>query len=195
MGKIILTAVLLLLASSVHAAESIRWDSAALSYQSIDLDGDKFTGIGLSGEKSINDDFFITGNYTSVSDDVRLYGYSVDFDLNTLSAGMGYHYALSANTSLFSVASYERINLKASFAGSSSTTNENGFGLKAGARSLITENIQLSAAVKYSVIADNSDTGFSVSGMYNFTNNISTSISYNTENDIDSVSLSAIYFF
>ncbi len=88
MKKVVLVSALLLSIGSIQAAESVRWDSASLSYQSVDIEG-KLTGFGVSGTKLIGEDFFIAGSYSSVSDDDDFFGSKVELDLNTLSVGLG----------------------------------------------------------------------------------------------------------
>jgi hypothetical protein len=195
MKKVVLASALLLSIGSIQAAESIRWDSASLSYQSVDLDGDKLTGFGVYGTKLIGEDFFIAGGYLSVSDDVELLGSNVDLDFNTLSVGLGYRHAISSNTDLFGIVSYEDMEIEASFQGNSGDVSDNGYGLEAGIRSLVSEKIELSGSLSYIDIADESDTGFNVSATYHFTNQFSVGADYSKSDDFDGLSLSAILFF
>tara|TARA_R110001583_G_scaffold2233_17_gene16485 strand:- start:1165 stop:1326 length:162 start_codon:yes stop_codon:yes gene_type:complete len=53
----------LLSIGSIQAAEFVRWDSASLSYQSVDIDGDKLTSFGVFRTKLIGENIFITGGY------------------------------------------------------------------------------------------------------------------------------------
>jgi opacity protein-like surface antigen len=195
MKKVVLASALLLSIGSIQAAESVRWDSASLSYQSVDLDGDKLTGFGVSGIKLIGKDFFVAGSYSSVSDDIDVFGSKVDLDLNKLSVGLGYRHAISNNTDLFGIVSYQDVEIEASFQGNSGDESENGYGLQAGIRSLVTENIELSGSLSYVDIADESETGFDVSAMYHFTEKFSAGVGYGKSDDVDSLSLSAILFF
>lgn len=191
----ILSSVLLLSIGSVQAAESVRWDSASLSYQSVDIDGDKLTGFGISGTKLIGEDFFVAGSYSSVSDDIEFLGSNIDFDFNTLSVGIGYRYAISDNSDLFGIVSYQDLEIEASFQGNSDSESDNGYGLQAGIRSLVTDNIELSASLSYVDITDESETGFNLSAMYHFTNQFSAGVGYGKSDDVDTLSLSAVLFF
>jgi len=195
MKKVVLASALLLSIGSIQAAESVRWDSASLSYQSVDVDGDKLTGFGVSGTKLIGEDFFIAGSYSSVSDDVEVSGSKVDLDFNTLSVGLGYRHAISSNTDFFGVVSYEDMEVEASFQGNSEDVSDNGYGLQAGIRSLVSEKIELSGSLSYIDIADESDTGFNVSATYHFTNQFAVGAGYSKSDDVDGLSLSAILFF
>jgi opacity protein-like surface antigen len=195
MKKVVLVSALLLSMGSIQAAESVRWDSASLSYQSVDVEGDKLTGFGVSGTKLIGEDFFIAGSYSSVSDDVDIFGSKIDVDFNTLSVGLGYRHAISNKIDLFGIFSYQDMEVKASFQGESDSESENGYGLEAGVRSLVTENIELSGSLSYVDIADESETGFDVSAIYHFTNQFSAGVGYGTSDDMDTLSLSAVLFF
>jgi len=192
---LVLASTLLLPMGSLQAAESIRWDTASLSYQSSDVDGDKLTGFGVSGTKLISEDFFIVGSYSSVSDDIDVFGSKVDIDFNTLYLGLGYRYAISNDTNLFGIVSYQDVEIDASFQGDSEDDSENGYGLQVGMRSLVTENIELSGSLSYAEIADVSETGFDLSAMYHFTEQFSAGAGYGKSDDIDSLSLSAVLFF
>jgi opacity protein-like surface antigen len=195
MKKVVLVSALLLSMGSIQAAESVRWDSASLSYQSVDVEGDKLTGFGVSGTKLIGKDFFIAGSYSSLSDDVDLYGSKLELDFNTLSVGLGYRHAISNKTDLFGIVSYEDMEVKASFQGESDSESENGYSLQAGIRSLVTENIELSGSLSYVDITDGSETAIDVSAIYHFTNQFSAGIGYGKSDDLDTLSLSAVLFF
>lgn len=191
MKKVVLASALLLSLGTVQAAESPRWDSASISYQSVDIDGDKLTGFAISGSKLLGDDFFVAGSYGNASDDID----GVEVDFNTLSVGLGYRYSISQNTDFFGVASYEDWEVEASYQGFSASVSENGYGLKIGVRSMISEKIELSGTLQYVDIADETETAFGVSALYNFTEQFSAGVGYIKEDDVDTLSVSAVYFF
>jgi len=195
MKKLVLASALLLSMGTIQAAESIRWDSASLSYQSVDLDGDKLTGFGIAGTKLVGDNVIIAGSYASVSDDIDVFGSKVDVDFNTLSIGLGYRHAISSTTDFFGIVSYQDMEFEASFQGNSEDDSENGYGLQAGLRSLVTAQLELSGSLSYVDIADESETGFNVSAMYHFTDQFSAGVGYGKSDDVDSLSLSATIFF
>jgi opacity protein-like surface antigen len=195
MKKLVLASALLLSMGTIQAAESVRWDSASLSYQSVDLEGEKLTGFGISGTKLVSDNVFIAGSYASVSDDIDVFGSKVGVDFNTLSIGLGYRHAISRTTDFFGIVSYQDMEIEASFQGNSEDESENGYGLQAGLRSLVTAQLELSGSLSYVDIADESETGFDVSAMYHFTDQFSAGIGYSKSDDVDSISLSATIFF
>ena len=195
MKKVALVSALLLSFGSVQAAESPRWDSASISYQSVDVDGDKLTGFAISGSKLLGEDFFVVGSYGNASDDIEIYNSSVEVDFNTLSVGLGYRHSISQTTDVFGVVSYEDMEVEASYQGDSESESENGYGLTIGVRSMVSEKVELSGSLKYVDIADETETAFGVSALYNFTDQFSAGVGYSKADDVDTLSISAIYFF
>lgn len=195
MKKAVLVSALLLSFGSVQAAESPRWDSASLSYQSVDIEGETLKGFGVSGSKLLGENFFVAGSYGSTSTDVELFGSDLDLDYNTLSVGVGYRYAISQSSDFFGVVSYEDMEVKASFQGSSDDYSDNGYGLAIGVRSMLSEQFELAGSIQYIDIADDSETAFSVSALYNFTEQFSAGVGYSKGDDVDTLSVSAVYFF
>lgn len=195
MKEVVLVSALLLSFGSVQAAESPRWDSASISYQSVDVDGDKLTGFALSGSKLLGEDFFVVGSYGNASDDIDVFGSNVELDFNTLSVGLGYRYAISQSSDFFGVVSYEDVEIEASYQGNSESVSDNGYGLTVGVRSMLSEQVELSGTIQYIDIADEFETVFSVSALYNFTDQFSAGVGYSKADDVDSLSVSAVYFF
>ncbi len=195
MKKVVLASALLLSLGTAQAAESPRWDSASISYQSVDIDGDKLTGFAISGSKLLGEDFFIVGSYGNASDDIEIYNSSIEFDFNTLSVGLGYRYSISQTTDFFGVVSYEDVEVEASYQGNSGSESENGYGLTIGVRSMLSEKVELSGSLQYVDIADETETAFGVSALYNFTEQFSAGVGYSKADDADTLSVSAVYFF
>lgn len=195
MKKVVLASALLLSLGTVQAAESPRWDSASISYQSADWSGLDLTGFGLSGTKLLGKDIFVAGSYDSVSDDTEVFGESYSFGIDTLSLGVGYRYALFQSTDVFGVVSYEDIEIEASFSDESFDESQSGYGLTLGVRSMLTENVELTGSLQYLDIADGTDTVFDVSALYNFTESFSAGVGYSSSDLSDTLSISGVYFF
>ena len=191
MKQVVLASALLLSLGTAQAAESPRWNSASISYQSVDIDGDKLTGFAVSGSKLLGEDFFVVGSYGNASDDIE----GIEFDFNTLSVGLGYRYAISQNTDFFGVVSYEDVEVEVSYQGNSESVSDNGYGLRVGIRSMLSEKVELSGSLQYVDIADETETAFGISALYNFTKQFSAGVSYSKVDDVDTLSVSAIYFF
>jgi hypothetical protein len=195
MKKVVLVSALLLSLGTAQAEESPRWDSASISYQSVDIDGDKLTGFTISGSKLLGEDFFVVGSYGNASDDIEIYNSSVEVNFNTLSVGLGYRYSISKTTDFFGVVSYEDMEVEASYPGNSESESENGYGLKVGVRSMLSEKVELAGSLQYVDIADETETAFGVSALYNFTDQFSAGVGYSKADDVDTLSVSAVYFF
>ena len=195
MKKLLLASALLLSVGSVQADQSPKWDSVGISYQTVDIDGDELSGFGVSGSKLLGEDFFAVASYSYAGDEIEIYNSDLDLDLYSLSAGFGYRYSLTQNADIFGIVSYESMEAEVSYEDESESETENGYGLQIGVRTLITEQIELGASIHYIDIADTTETAFSASALFNFTDQFSAGVGYNTVDDVDTLSVSAVYFF
>lgn len=195
MKKTILASALLLAVGSAHAAESVRWDSVSLAYQSVDVDGDKLTGFGVSATKLLGTNVFIGAGYSSVSDDVELLGSIMDLDFNSLSVGLGYRHGITGTTDVFGAVSYQDFEIEASYQGQSVSESDSGYGLEAGVRSLVTHQLELGASLMYTDVGDESETGFKLSATLHLTEHLSLGAGYGKADDVDTLSASASLFF
>ncbi|QBG37516.1 hypothetical protein [Litorilituus sediminis] len=215
MKKAIFLPVILLASSYVHAQDEIqwdnasvsylssdeggrnfiRWDNASISYLSSDEDGRSFSGYAIAGTKLFSENFFVTGQYSTVSDSVGLPGDKYDLDINRFSIGLGYRYTLFSKTDMFAVLSYQDKEVKGSGLITGADENYNGQALMLGIRSLVTDNIELSSSINYSTLPYTSKGGFNVSAKYYFTHNFAIGAGYEQLDNIDTLSISASYFF
>lgn len=195
MKKLLVAMAFLLAMGSAQAADKVRWDSVSASYESLDLDGSKFAGFGVSGTKLLNENVFLTGSYVSVSDDMTVFGSTIDLEVSTLSLGAGYRYALSNDTDFFGVVSYVDYTADVSGFGTSSDASESGFGLEGGVRSLLNEQFELMGSISYVDVADESEVGFGVKGIFHFNDKFSASLGYQSGEDTDGISAAVIMFF
>ena len=191
MKKIALVSALLLSMGTAQAAETLRWDSMSVSYDSVDLDGEKVSGFSLSGTKLVAENVFLG----SISDDIGVANMKIDVEMDSFSIGAGYRHALAENTDVFGIFSFEDVNSKASLGDISERDNGNGYGLETGIRSLVTEQLELMGSISYIAIKDDSETSFNASALYHFTDQFSAGLGYSTADDVDVVSLSAVWFF
>lgn len=198
MNKKILASSLLsasLLTSNIAFAETApNWDFIQASYVSMDIDEiDEldFTGFDISGSKLVSDNIFIAANYSALSDDYS----SVSVDTDTYGIGIGYRYGLNSTTDALAILSVEGVSVKASFEGSSEKVDDTGFGLTAGIRSMVTEQVELTGTVKYVNIDSESDTAFSVNAFYHFNSQFSIGAGYSISSDLSGYNLSARYSF
>ena len=153
----------------------------------------------MSGSKLLSENLFIAGSYSSVSDNFGDADYKAELKFNRLSFGLGYRHVISSNTDLFTIVSLQEMESEFSltFGSESEKDNEsdNGYGLQAGVRSLVTKNIELSGSLMYTDVGEYSETDFNVSAMYHFTNLFSAGIGYTTMDDNDILNVSTVLFF
>jgi len=195
MKKAVIAVALGCCAGIAQADQGPKWDGFSLSYQSVDFLDEKLTGFGLSGTKLINEDLFLAGSYSSISGDTRIFSQSIDIELNQLSLGLGFRTAISPETDFYGIVSYESIEAKAGYMGSSDSASENGYGLRAGIRSMVSESVELSAGLAHVSDGDESDNYFNVGAAYFFTDQFSLGLGYSSSSDIDTTSLSASIYF
>ncbi|MDC9513877.1 outer membrane beta-barrel protein [Pseudoalteromonas sp. CST5] len=190
-NKIAILLVTAVITSPAAFAESPNFNYVAAGYLDGDIDGDDADGWTFDGSTLLGENFFLSGQYQTLgnSDD------GVDVDLNWLSAGIGYRTAIGANTDFYGLATYENVELEASYRGSNASNDENGYSLSVGVRSMVSDNIELDGRVGNVDIADESETSFSVGARYYINNNVSLGANYTSLDELDLVSLTARYSF
>ncbi len=174
-----LSIALLLLAGPALAAD-ISYNYGQLGYQwvtledvlpGLDVDGD---GVGFGGSFEVGDSLFIQAGYQQTSFD-----YGIDFD--QISAGVGYHAALSQSTDFFAALSY--VAAEASVSGSGSA-KEDGYGATIGVRGMVTEKLELDGTISYVDLGDGADgTAFGAAAIYNFAEIFSLGLEVGFEED------------
>lgn len=198
MNKYIITSALLatsLLTANVTLAETApNWNLVQVSYASLEIDeADKldFTGFNLSGSKLINKNVFVLASYTGLSDSYE----DVDLDVNTYAIGVGYRYGLNNTTDIYGGVSFQGAEFKASGHGKSDSIDDTGYGLAVGIRSMVTDQVELSAAIDYVSIDSESDTAFSAAAFYNINDQFSVGAGFSTSSDASGYNLTARYSF
>ncbi|ETX10120.1 hypothetical protein MUS1_04170 [Marinomonas ushuaiensis DSM 15871] len=196
MKKVILTSALLLSVSTVYAAEAPRWNFLSGSYGSGESDDIDYTGLNFSGNKLINDNVFIAVGFSTLSGD---YDYSssvnVDVDQSILSVGVGYREGINTTTDLFSSVSFLRASITQSATGYvTQKDSDTGFNVKLGARSMISDEVELMAAI-YHTEYESGRTGVTIGALYNVNSEFSIGADYDKSDDTSSFSLGAYYFY
>ena len=186
MKKTVIASALFLSLGTAYAAESPRWDFASASYQTLDVDGVDVSGLTLSGTKLINDDIFVTGGYAPLSVDE-----DSNVDYNLLSIGVGYRHLISETTDVFGIVSYESVEVR--WPGSSA--KDSGYGLTVGARSMVTDVIEVNGSIDYVSIDGETETGFAIGALYNVTDEVAVGASYSVADNTTGLSLTGAYFF
>ncbi|HAM19892.1 MAG TPA: hypothetical protein DCP70_15330, partial [Alteromonas macleodii] len=110
-----------------------------------------------------------------------------------VSAGVGYRYGLTQNTDFFGEVTYEYVNLDIEL-DSISGEDDNGYGITAGIRSMLSEQFELRGAIRYIDIEDD-ETAFEIGADYFFTPQLSFGATYVIADDVDLLGVSARYTF
>ncbi len=191
MKRTILASIFGALSLNAFAA-SPSYDFVKAGYVQADIEdaGDfEPTGFQIQGFKSLNENVYLTGRYGQLGEDVS----GVDIDLDYASAGVGYRYGLTQNTDLFSEVTYEYVNLDIEL-DSISGEDDNGYGITAGIRSMLSEQFELRGAIRYIDIEDD-ETAFEIGADYFFTPQFSFGATYVIADDVDLLGVSARYTF
>ena len=191
MKRTILASIFGALSLNAFAA-SPSYDFVKVGYVQADIEdaGDfEPTGFQIQGFKSLNENVYLTGRYGQLGEDVS----GVDIDLDYASAGVGYRYGLTQNTDFFGEVTYEYVNLDIEL-DSISGEDDNGYGITAGIRSMLSEQFELRGAIRYIDIEDD-ETAFEIGADYFFTPQFSFGATYVIADDVDLLGVSARYTF
>ena len=191
MKRTILASIFGALSLNAFAA-SPSYDFVKVGYVQADIEdaGDfEPTGFQIQGFKSLNENVYLTGRYGQLGEDVS----GVDIDLDYVSAGVGYRYGLTQNTDFFGEVTYEYVNLDVEL-DSISGEDDNGYGITAGIRSMLSEQFELRGAIRYIDIEDD-ETAFEIGADYFFTPQFSFGATYVIADDVDLLGVSARYTF
>ena len=191
MKRTILASIFGVLSLNAFAA-SPSYDFVKAGYVQADIEdaGDfEPTGFQIQGFKSLNENVYLTGRYGQLGEDVS----GVDIDLDYVSAGVGYRYGLTQNTDFFGEVTYEYVNIDVEL-DSISGEDDNGYGITAGIRSMLSEQFELRGAIRYIDIEDD-ETAFEIGADYFFTPQLSFGATYVIADDVDLLGVSARYTF
>lgn len=189
--KLSLSALVLGLASitCVNAAAPV-WDFIEAGYAQADIDdsdGFEPAGLTLAGSKLLNENVFIEGSYSMLSDDYL--GVDVDFDQGSLA--LGYRHPLNSTTDVYGTVSYEFVEVS----GAGASADDNGYGLTVGVRSRLTSEFEVDASIGYIDIDDESDTSFGVGANYYFNQNFAAGLNYTLADDYSILGATVRYAF
>lgn len=202
MNKLILSlaisAISLGVTASETAANGPAWNYVDLGYVQGDIDGVDAdpTGFGVGASFLVSDSVFFTAGYTSVSEDVVIFGYDVDAEINQATFGIGYRLPISETTDFHVGANYLNLEACASIPGfGGDCMDENGYGLNLGIRSMLTNQFEFFAGAGYVDIDSESETSTTLGVAYNFTDTFAVKLGWSTTGDIDLLGLSGRFEF
>jgi hypothetical protein len=188
--SVLFTALIAFSASA--GAQGFDYNYFSVGYQRMNLDDGSFDvdgdGFGVEGSFAINDSFFIFGNYGMGEFEEQ--GITVDVD--TLSAGFGWHTALTDKVDFVTGLSYEYVDIGASGFGS---VDENGYGLGVGLRFQASDAIELNGGINYVDYGDGDDTGFGVGLLYGVSENVDIGVTADWADDSSAYGLNGRFYF
>lgn len=156
MKKLSFLFLLIAIVSTNVSAEPPSYNYFSFGYAYWDMDdADEYNprGLEFDGSRTITDSLYVAGDFTRVS------GHNNSTNIATL--GLGYFHDFSENSSFFFEADIANIEPE-------HLSNETGFELSAGIRSMLSENIEMKAAVEHLDIEHDEFTVYVVGGMYKF---------------------------
>ncbi|MEE9352737.1 MAG: hypothetical protein V3U78_10805 [Thiotrichaceae bacterium] len=149
---------------------------------------DADTTFGLKGSYDVATNVNIVGSFFSTGlPDVN----GVDVSLSSFSIGLGYHKPMSEKTDFVGDIQYINYDIDLSQGNAFASVDVgDGFGVNAGIRHSFSEKFEGEASVNYidldfDNLGSGSDTSFSATGRYLFTDNVSASLGFSTADDSD----------
>jgi hypothetical protein len=184
-----LIATLLLLAiSGPLLAQSLSynyiegsWSITELDVGDSDVDGD---GFGLYGSVEVGTMWHVFANFTRSSLDDN-----VDYDQTWIGGGL--HTPLAPNMDLYFNLAY--VNVEAD--GLGGALDDDGLGTALGVRMMLRPQIEVSGALSYSELGDNSTTGIEGKAWYYFTRNLAVGGGVGFEDDLIRYGIGVRYYW
>ena len=131
-----------------------------VEFDDFDADGE---ALALQGSLALNDMFNLVGNYQDGSIDSDLGG---NVDVSTIELGGGMHLPLSPTVDFVSQLTWVTTKLDA---GSFGNVDNDGYGVGAGVRAMVTPQLELGGGINYTDLGDSDDTSFGGKVVYHFT--------------------------
>jgi len=181
MNKKLLASAVMSVLSFGALADTPTYDYIEVGYSSFDFDGvPALTGFEIKGSHSLSDSFYVAGDHASVSKN------GFDFSLTTV--GLGFKMDVTDNASFFTELDYANINADGGL-------DEDGYELTAGIRSMLTEKLELKAAVEYLEIDNDDTTSFVFGAAYEINDSFAVYADYKLESDVDRIGLGVRFNF
>lgn len=182
-----------------HTVSSPAWNYVQGGYSQLDVDDmdSEPSGFNLEGSVQMGTNVFVRGEYLSASDDVSMFGSSLDLDTSFTTIALGYFTDLSPMTDVYAAVSYERVGFEVSGFGESESDSESGYGGYVGVRSHVTENVELFGEVGYIKISDYdiSDASLKAGATVYVSEQLGLGASYKMFDDFSILSVTARYAF
>lgn len=162
-------------------ADTPDWRYVEGGYTKIDFDDDESfepDGFNVPSRYLLNSNIFLNGEYNRVEEG--------SFDLDLLTLGAGYRMPINSTTDAYFTANFEQLDADA--------TDENGYSINAGLRSMVTEQIELNGEIGYYDVFDGEAT-IKIGANYYVTPQWAFGASYKSVDDLDILQVNARYAF
>jgi len=195
------------LSGMAQADQRPNWNRVGLLYQEQGFEGGTLYGQGLAGTKQVGRNGLLHGSFSTLSISETFACESAagcvteNLEADWLTLGVGARQPLASNTDFFAILSYEEQDLTESEENSQGDTllkksgRGTGFGVRAGVRSMVTEVIELTAALRYLNIEDEDETGYEFGGQYLITDQFSLGLDFSSTSGDRMTGISAYYHF
>ena len=171
-----------------------RYTYASIGYVNTEIDDNGFfgedpdgDGIGIGGSVAVADMVHLFAGY-GISE-LEVLGVDVDYD--TLNVGLGVNYPLADSIDLVGRLAYVHVEIDVDGFGSA---DDNGYGLSAGVRAMVTKQVELNGFVNY-VDLGSDDTSVSIGALYNFTEMFAAGIGAKFGDDVRALSAGVRLYF
>jgi len=156
-------AAAMVLAGSAAASEGPRYTYGELGYSQIDFDNfsEDADVVSADGSLAVSDLIYLIASYSYGTIDAS----GFDVDLTTVNAGAGLHFPLNQTIDFVADLSYIWAEIDAD---NFSSQDDDGFGLRAGLRAMLTPQFELNGGGTYVDVSDD-ETALYVGAVYNFT--------------------------
>jgi long-subunit fatty acid transport protein len=177
MKKVLL--LVLLVVAGPAAADGLSYNYFQAGYASANIDGDDFTGDidgdgwFIGGSAALTDNFFMYGDYTSL-------GLDFDVDYDEFELGIGYNYSLGENTDFVAGLSYIKAEAKAF----GMSADDDGYGLRLGLRSKLSDTIEVEGGIEYADTDEGSSTALVAGILFDVSDNIAIGVGAGWDDDV-----------
>lgn len=177
-------------ATSVAAQDSVRWDQLSAGYEQLKIDDTdlNLSGLRLSGTKEFAKNFFVTGSYSALQDDIDGFG---DVEFDEARFGVGFYNSLTSKIDVSFAIGY--IDQKATLDGLSDSAD--GYSATAALRYAVDKNFELGFVVERFDVDDTTDTKFGAEVRLNVSTNVALALNYSRFDEANSFSAGATYYF
>jgi hypothetical protein len=152
-------------------SQELSYNYVAFNYLDAGFSNTDYSGFSVEGAKSLTEQFFLLGSYTSITDDFELF----DLEQKDYSFGVGFHAPLRENIDFVSSAVYQYSKTESPFGKNYS----DGLQLASGIRALVAKRIELIANLRYETVGNHDDTSYKLGVRYFITTKLSFGADYN----------------